>query len=189
MKFKDHQVELRMPGRLGCDAAHDVSKEFMKNYKGISPADGRLADDGVLQAIGTGDIVMSMKTPHGTKKGSRNLSSGVGRFTKDVGPVIFKSDGCFALKAKGLQWKLGAREGKGLFKLCMKPVSTDEANVTSASDDMGTPLRTSGTFDLGTLNIVVWTLSSNGTMVLELILHRYNSGSCAMVVRSANKRK
>ena len=62
---------------------------------------------------------------------SRNLFS-VGRFTKDVGPVTFESDGCF-VKTKGMQWKLGVREGKGLFKLCMTPISTDEANVTSSS--------------------------------------------------------
>ncbi|KAG2758736.1 hypothetical protein Pcac1_g29154 [Phytophthora cactorum] len=78
---------------------------------------------------GTGDIVMSMRTPRGMKKGvltnvvvhpqayRANLFS-VGRFTKDVGPVTFESDGCFA-ETKGLKWKLGAREGKGLFKLCM----------------------------------------------------------------------
>ena len=68
------------------------SRKFMINYKDISPVDVHLADDGVVQAIGTGDIVMSMKTPHGMKKGmlrdvwhipklSRNLFS-VGCFTK-----------------------------------------------------------------------------------------------------------
>ena len=104
------------------------SKEYMKNYKKIYPVDVHLADDGVVQAVGTGDIVMSMKTPRGNKKGvltnvwhipklSRNLFS-VGRFIKDVGPVTFECDGCFT-EAKGLKWKLGAREGKGLFKLCM----------------------------------------------------------------------
>ncbi|OWZ08979.1 Copia protein [Phytophthora megakarya] len=81
------------------------SKEYMKNYKKVSPVDVHLADDGVVQAVGTGNIVMSMKTPHGTKKGvltslwhipkqSRNLFF-VGRFTKDVGSVIFESDECF----------------------------------------------------------------------------------------------
>ena len=39
------------------------SNEFMKTYKEISPVDVHLADYGVVQAIGTGDIVMSMKTP------------------------------------------------------------------------------------------------------------------------------
>lgn len=45
------------------------SNEFMNNYKDISIVDVHLADDGVVQAIGTGDIVMSMKTPHGARKG------------------------------------------------------------------------------------------------------------------------
>ncbi|GMF42750.1 unnamed protein product [Phytophthora lilii] len=45
------------------------SKEYMKNYKKMSPVDVHLADDGVVQAVGTGDIVMSMKTSRGTKKG------------------------------------------------------------------------------------------------------------------------
>uniref|UniRef100_A0AAV1TL77 CCHC-type domain-containing protein n=1 Tax=Peronospora matthiolae TaxID=2874970 RepID=A0AAV1TL77_9STRA len=109
------------------------SKKFMKNYKVFNPADVHLADDGVVQAIGKGDIVMSMKTPRGTKKGvltdvcipmlSRNLFS-VGRFTKDVGPVTFETNGCFA-KTKVVKWKLGAREGKWLFKLCMTPEASN----------------------------------------------------------------
>ncbi|GMG39212.1 unnamed protein product [Aspergillus oryzae] len=122
------------------------SKEYMQNYKKMSPVDVHLADDGVVQAVGSGDIVMSMKTPQGSKKGvltnvwhipklSRNLFS-VGRFTKDVGPVTFETDGCFA-EVKGLKWKLGAREGKGLFKLCMTPVVPDEANVASSKDRKG----------------------------------------------------
>ncbi|KAG2854425.1 hypothetical protein PC119_g28480 [Phytophthora cactorum] len=89
---------------------------------------------------------MSMKTPRGMKKGvltnvwhipklSRNLFS-VGRFTKDVGPVIFERDGCFAEK-KGLKWQLGARLGKGLFKLCMTPMMPDEANAPSSKDRQG----------------------------------------------------
>ncbi|KAE9565726.1 hypothetical protein CGMCC3_g18090 [Colletotrichum fructicola] len=111
------------------------SKEYMKNFKKITPVDVHLADDGVVQALGTGDIVMSMRTPRGMKKGvltnvwyipklSRNLFS-VGRFTKDVGPVTFESDGCFA-ETKGLKWKLGA----------LRRIAK------------GTPRRTSGTFDL-----------------------------------------
>uniref|UniRef100_A0AAV1UHD7 Retrovirus-related Pol polyprotein from transposon TNT 1-94-like beta-barrel domain-containing protein n=1 Tax=Peronospora matthiolae TaxID=2874970 RepID=A0AAV1UHD7_9STRA len=67
------------------------SKKFMKNYKVFNPVDVHLADDGVVQAIGKGDLVMSMKMPRGTKKGmltdvwhipmkSRNLLP-VGRFT------------------------------------------------------------------------------------------------------------
>lgn len=45
------------------------SKEYMKNYKKMTPVDVHLADDGVVQAVGSGDIVMSMKTPRGIKKG------------------------------------------------------------------------------------------------------------------------
>ena len=71
-----------------------------------------MVDDGFVHAIENGDIVMSMKTPLGMKKGmlrevwhitklARSLFS-VGRFTKDVGPVTFKIDGCF-VKTKGMQ--------------------------------------------------------------------------------------
>ena len=102
----------------------------MKSYKVVDAVDARLADDGVAQAIGKGDIVMLMKAPRGVKKGvltdvrhipklSLNLLS-VGRFTKNVRPVDFKINGCFA-ETKGVKWKLGARKGKGLFKLCMTP--------------------------------------------------------------------
>ncbi|POM77764.1 Integrase catalytic core protein [Phytophthora palmivora] len=122
------------------------SKEYMKNYKKMTPVDVHLADDGVVQAVGCGDIVMSMKSPRGIKKGvltkvwhipklSRNLFS-VGRFTKDVGPVTFERDGCFA-ETKKIKWQLGAREGKGLFKLCMTPIMPDEANVSSSKDRKG----------------------------------------------------
>ena len=45
------------------------SKEFMKNYKKILPVNVHLADDRVVQAVATGDIVMSMMTPSGMKKG------------------------------------------------------------------------------------------------------------------------
>uniref|UniRef100_A0AAV1T0V2 CCHC-type domain-containing protein n=1 Tax=Peronospora matthiolae TaxID=2874970 RepID=A0AAV1T0V2_9STRA len=116
------------------------SKEFMRNYKDFGPVDVHLVDDGIVQAIGKGDIVMSMMTRQGVKKGvltnvwhipklSRNLFS-VGRFIKDVGPVTFEVDGCFA-ETKGFKWKLGALEGMGLFKLCMTPVLP--AEVTEAS--------------------------------------------------------
>ncbi|CEG37391.1 FOG: Transposon-encoded proteins with TYA, reverse transcriptase, integrase domains in various combinations [Plasmopara halstedii] len=91
------------------------SKKFMRNYKAFSPIDVQLADDEIVQAIGSGDIVMSMETSHGIKKGvltnvwhiptlSRNLFS-VGRFTKDVGPVIFGKEGCFA-ETKGVKWRI-----------------------------------------------------------------------------------
>ncbi|POM66197.1 Putative retroelement, partial [Phytophthora palmivora] len=122
------------------------SKEYMKNYKKMTPVDVHLTDDGVVQAVGSGDIVMSMKTPRGIKKGvltkvwhipklSRNLFS-VGRFTKDVGPVTFERDGCFA-ETKRIKWQLGARKGNGLFKLCMTPIMPDEANVSSSKDRKG----------------------------------------------------
>lgn len=89
----------------------------MKNYKDISPVGVHLANDGFVQAIVTSEFVMSMKTPHGMKKGmlrrvwhisklSRNLFS-FRLFTKDVGPVTFERDGCF-VKAKGMRWMLGA---------------------------------------------------------------------------------
>ncbi|GMF82605.1 unnamed protein product [Phytophthora fragariaefolia] len=82
----------------------------------MTPVDVHLADDGVVQAVGSGDIVMSMKTPRGIRKGvltgvwhipklSRNLFS---RFTNDVGPVTFKRDGCFVKKVVlgSCTWKL-----------------------------------------------------------------------------------
>ena len=51
---------------------------------------------------------------------SRDLFSVV-RFTKDVGPVTFESDGCF-VKTKRTQWKLRVREEKELFELFMTPL-------------------------------------------------------------------
>ena len=71
------------------------SKKFMRNYKVFSPIDVHLADDGVVQAIGSGNIVMSIKTSEGLKKGvltnvwhilklSRNLFS-VGRLPRTLG--------------------------------------------------------------------------------------------------------
>ncbi|GMF47913.1 unnamed protein product [Phytophthora lilii] len=87
---------------------------------------------------------MSMKTPQGSKKGvltnvwhipklSRNLFS-VGRFTKDVGPVTFETDGCFA-EVKGLKWKLGVLRVAG-FWYCVpvtgqpKPVQSEPTLIT-----------------------------------------------------------
>ena len=148
-----------MAGRLRCDAAHELLKKYMKNCKTISPVDVHLADDGVVQAVGTGDIVMSMTTQRGVIKGvltgvwhipklTRNLFS-FGRFTEDVGPVTIESDGCFA-QAKSVTWQLGARMGKGLFKLCMTPIMPDEANVSSPKAVKCRPLRIYGIFDLVT---------------------------------------
>ena len=45
------------------------SKEFMANYKTIDPVNVHLTDDGVVEAIGSADVVMTMKTPNGMKKG------------------------------------------------------------------------------------------------------------------------
>ena len=45
------------------------SNKFMRNYKIFAPVDVHLADDGVVEAIGCADIVMSMKTSEGIKKG------------------------------------------------------------------------------------------------------------------------
>ena len=39
------------------------SKKFMRNYKVFDAVDVHLADDGMVQAVGSKDIVMSMKTP------------------------------------------------------------------------------------------------------------------------------
>ncbi|CAI5739331.1 unnamed protein product [Peronospora destructor] len=81
------------------------SKEYMKNYKVIAPVDVYLADDGVIQAVDTGDIVMSMQTPRGIKKGRRiNLGEAANRKqvlqqpgnVLDVGSITFEHDGCFA---------------------------------------------------------------------------------------------
>ena len=95
------------------------SKEYINNFKKSTPADVHLEDDGVVQALGTGDIVMSMKIPRGMKKGvltnvwyisklSRNMFP-VGRFTKDIGPMTFESDGCFA-ELKNFKWLVRAKD-------------------------------------------------------------------------------
>lgn len=100
------------------------SKKFMRNYKVFDAGDVYLADDRIVQAIGSGDIVVPMKTPQGMKKGVlanvqhilqlfRNLFS-VGRFSKNVGPVTFTKDGCYR-KARKAECKMKVREGKGLF--------------------------------------------------------------------------
>ncbi|KAF1332328.1 Integrase catalytic core protein, partial [Globisporangium splendens] len=119
------------------------SKRFMTKYKTIDPVDVHLADDGVVQAIGSGDIVMMMKTPSGVKKGvltnvwhisklTRNLFS-VGRFTKDVAPITFDTSVCY-VNLKNQKWKIGERAGKGLFKLCMTPVQAESASVASVPE-------------------------------------------------------
>lgn len=114
------------------------SKKLMRNYDVFGSIDVHLSDDDIFQAIASGDIVMSMKTLQGVKKGvltnvwqipkiSRTLFF-VGCFTKDVGPVVFDKEGCFA-ETKGAKLKIGVREGKEFFKLHMTPVFQDEANV------------------------------------------------------------
>ena len=89
----------------------------------MSAVDVHLANEGVVQVVGKGDIIMSMRNKHGKKdvltglwhipKLQRNLFY-VGRFTKDVGTVTFESYGCFA-QAKSLKWRLGTLKGKGIF--------------------------------------------------------------------------
>jgi len=119
------------------------SKRFMTKYKIIDPVDVHLADDGVVQAIGSGHIVMMMKTPSGAKKSvltnvwhipklTRNLFS-VGRFTKDVAPMTFDTSVCY-VNLKSQKWKIGERAGKGLFKLCMTPVQAESASVASVPE-------------------------------------------------------
>ena len=82
---------------------------FLKNYKKTDPVNVHFADDGVVQAIGVGDIVMAMTTRSGKKKCllkgvwhifklSRNLFS-VKRFIKDVAPIIFDNK-CCAIQLK-----------------------------------------------------------------------------------------
>ncbi|CEG39615.1 gag-pol polyprotein [Plasmopara halstedii] len=111
-------------GQVKCATQHmTYSKEYTKNYKKIAPANVHLADDVVVQVIGTGDIVMSMTTQRRIKKEYVNI------FT-------FERDRCFA-EAKGLRWKLGAREGNGLFKLGMNPMHVDEVNMISLSTRHG----------------------------------------------------
>ena len=82
------------------------SKQFMTKYKTIDPVDVHLADDGFVQPFGSDDVVKTMKTSSGVKKGvifsvwhisklTRNLFS-VGRFTKYVAPVNFDASACYA---------------------------------------------------------------------------------------------
>lgn len=119
------------------------SKRIMINYKTIDPVDVHLAEDVVLQAIGSGDVMMTMKTPSGSKKVvltnvwhipklTRNLFS-VERFTKDVAPITFDNSVCY-VSLKGQKWKIGERAGKRLFKLCMTPVQSESASVASVSE-------------------------------------------------------
>uniref|UniRef100_A0AAV1VMM1 DUF4219 domain-containing protein n=1 Tax=Peronospora matthiolae TaxID=2874970 RepID=A0AAV1VMM1_9STRA len=96
------------------------SKKFVKNYKVFNPVDVHLADDGVVEEIGKGDIMISMKTPRGTKKGVLRACGKSRCYRVICSPWT-----------KGVKSKLGAREGKGIFKLCMTPEASNEANVSS----------------------------------------------------------
>ena len=52
-----------------CNAAHDVLERVDEELQGDHPVDVNLADDGMVQEVGTGDIIMSMKTPRRVKRG------------------------------------------------------------------------------------------------------------------------
>lgn len=67
----------------------------------------------------------------GTFRSYKNLIL-VGRFAKDDSPVPFAKDGHYG-EGKGTTYKIGAREGKGLFKLQMTPVTPDQVNVATSS--------------------------------------------------------
>ncbi|POM66843.1 Integrase catalytic core protein [Phytophthora palmivora] len=93
------------------------SIEYMKNYKKMTPVDVHLADNGVVQTVGSGDIV---KTKHRVKEGVLTKMRHVPKLSRNL------------FSTKKIKWQLGAREGKGLFKLCMNPIMLNEANVLSA---------------------------------------------------------
>ena len=80
------------------------SKSVFSNFRSIKSVKVHLADDGIVEAIGCGDVEMTMNTPCGLRKGvltnvwfvpklSRNLFS-VARFARDVGPITFDSTKC-----------------------------------------------------------------------------------------------
>ena len=114
--------------------------EYMNKYTKTSPANVHLADDGVMQPVGKGVIVMSMKNHLGVKTGvstgvwnipklTRSLFS-VGRVTKDVRPVTFESYASYG-KAKYVNCQLFACMGMVRFMLCMTPLKLGEATVSS----------------------------------------------------------
>lgn len=116
------------------------SKSCFTNFRSIKPIKVHLADDGTVEAIGCGDVEMSMKTPHGLRKGvltnvwfvpklSRNLFS-VARFARDVGPITFDSTKCVATM-NGSKWTIGKRIGKGLFQLDMTPTVASKSAATA----------------------------------------------------------
>ena len=52
-----------MAHRLWCDAAHVVIEEVHDELQDHRYGNVHLVDDGVVQAIGRGNVVMMMKTP------------------------------------------------------------------------------------------------------------------------------
>ena len=54
-------------------------------------------------------------------------------FTKDVGPITFDKEKCFA-KIKAINWTIGTRIGKGLLKLCMTPVPISNVHALAGSE-------------------------------------------------------
>ena len=80
--------------------------------------------------------------------------------------VTFEHDDCFA-EAKGLSWNLGGREGNGMFKVVMTLVMMDEANMSRFMGCHKTPLRTSATSDLATLQMSPLKTSSRNSTALS----------------------
>ena len=81
-------------------------KAFHSKLQDLIPVNSYHAHNGVVQAIGRGDVVVAMKTLSGTKKGvltsvlhvpklTRNLFS-VSRFTKTVASVTLDTSNCHA---------------------------------------------------------------------------------------------
>jgi len=115
----------------------------MKSYRATKPVQVHLADDGTVEAIGSGDVEMVVETPRGPRKGvltnvwciptlSQNLFS-VSRFTEDVDPLTFDSAKCF-VGLKGASWTIGKRIGKGLFKLSVTPVLVTNMHALATSE-------------------------------------------------------
>ena len=122
-----------------------TSRKFMMNFKKIHPIDVHMADDGVVKAIGMGDVVMEMKTSTGVKSGilndvwyipklGRNLLS-VSKLAKHVDKIVFRGKMCLMEKS-GKWFDIGDCVGKGLYILSMKPIDQDttenEANIRAS---------------------------------------------------------
>jgi len=115
------------------------------NFKKIHPIDVHMADDGVVKAIGMGDVVMEMKTSTGVKSGilndvwyipklGRNLLS-VSKLAKHVDKIVFRGKMCLMEKS-GKWFDIGDCVEKGLYMLSMKPIDQDmtenEANICAS---------------------------------------------------------